>query len=277
MILISKRIKNNLIYRKYTRFIKTKEAGTGLDQSASLKEFYSHEIIKPYKNQREALYEMYYPQRRLWALRTTKNPSDIEQLPKIQQYKDCYFHDRTKEDIEKYNSSFLPTDHIAFRIPSFVKNKKEGETKLPDSNYSYLEMKSKFNSCTETKNHWVAQRQFLNPYNNKSSVAYDIINHEAKEMPDSGYQRLNMYDKKKGIGEFADLTRPNKDAFNKDYQMAYNENPNIFKRYKGLLSHIADFQFRNQNMSKNGSGEVRRMIKSQSTPNFMNSSTSQNF
>ena len=103
------------------------------------------DIIKPLE--RKPLYNpINRPVKNTWALQTNKNCPIEENLPKVQQFKNYYFHKITKEDKEKYNRYFLPTDHLAIRYPEKDPNKKQS--------YPFLEMKARYNPQSVTKNAW---------------------------------------------------------------------------------------------------------------------------
>lgn len=178
-----------------------------------------------------------------WAVGTTKKFPAEEKVPKFQQYKDYYFPDKTPIDPEKYKSFFLKTDNISIRIPKF--NKRE-ETS------SYLNMKSKFGSHTETyKDSWVPQGNFKT-MNNRSSVGYNIINCENNNTSGAVTYKIldnKLANKKKGIAEFTDLSQPNNPSINPIYKSNFESNPKIFNVYNGIFSHMYDASHRNGNIS----------------------------
>ena len=218
-----------------------KEPEVGSLPSKSIEEFMRKDIIKPL--QRKSLYnQIERPLIKTWALQTDKLCPIRENLPKVQQYKNYYFHKITKEDKEKYNRYFLPTDHLAIRYPEKDPNKKQS--------YPFLEMKSRYNPQSVSKNSWEPNVSRLSMTNN-SSLSYNIINHEENKFylrPSafSTMQKVNF--KKLGIGHYADINHPFYHNFNKEFHKAFEENKNIFKAYKGIFSKMYDDSARNGNI-----------------------------
>ena len=199
------------------------------------------DIIKPLE--RKPLYnQINRPLIKTWALRTDKNCSIEENLPKVQQYKNYYFHKITNEDKEKYNRYFLPTDHLAIRYPEKDPNKKQS--------YPFLEMKARYNPQSVTKNSWEPEVNRLSMTNN-SSLSYNIINHEDNKfyLRPSAFSTMKKVNYKKlGIGHYADINHPFYPNFNNEFNKAFEENKNIFKAYKGIFSKMYDDAARNGNI-----------------------------
>lgn len=87
--------------------------------------------------------------------------------------------------------------------------------------------------------------------NNRSSVTYNILNNDSNSA--SGAIIVKMLDKKvtnkkKGVAEITDLTRPFHPNFNRNYKDYLNENPKIFNAYNGIFSHMYDAAHRNGNI-----------------------------
>ena len=187
------------------------------------------DIIKPLE--RKPLYNpINRPVKNTWALQTNKNCPIEENLPKVQQFKNYYFHKITKEDKEKYNRYFLPTDHLAIRYPEKDPNKKQS--------YPFLEMKARYNPQSVTKNAWEPAVSKLSMTNN-SSLSYNIINHEdnknyIRPSAFSTMKKINF--KKMGMAHYTDINHPFYHNFNNEFQKAFEENKNIFKAYKGIFS-----------------------------------------
>lgn len=227
--------------REYKRFRKEKVADTGSDPNGAILEFIKNDIVRP-------LERLKPPPERIsldtekWAVGTEKQCSSIEKLPKVQQYKDYYFPNKSQEDAEKYKSFFHKTDNIAIRVPKI--NKKE-------ESQSYLNLKKKFGPHTETfKEGWVPQGNFKT-MNNRSSVPYNILSNDNN--PTSGAIVLKILDKKltnkkKGVAEFSDLTQPYNSNINKKFCDYYDQNHNIFHNYNGIFSHMYDAAHRNGNI-----------------------------
>jgi hypothetical protein len=164
-------------------------------------------------------------------------------LPKIQQYKDYYFPPRrTNEDIQAYRSFFHKTDNVTIRMPKI--------TKIDDA-ASYLNLKRKYGSHSETyQTGWVPQGNFKT-MNNRSSVNYNILSNDNN--PTSGALVLKILDKKitnkkKGVAEIVDLTRPFNPNVSKKYVQTVNDNNSVFHRYNGIFSHMYDAAHRNGNI-----------------------------
>ena len=199
------------------------------------------DIIKPLE--RKPLYNPINRQvKNTWALQTNKNCPIEENLPKVQQFKNYYFHKITKEDKEKYNRYFLPTDHLAIRYPEKDPNKKQS--------YPFLEMKARYNPQSVTKNAWEPAVSKLSMTNN-SSLSYNIINHEdnknyIRPSAFSTMKKINF--KKMGMAHYTDINHPFYHNFNNEFQKAFEENKNIFKAYKGIFSKMYDDSARNGNI-----------------------------
>ena len=54
-----------------------------------------------------------------------------------------------------------------------------------------------------------------------------------------------MYLKKKGIGEYADLTKTFRVNLNKEFTQKINSNPYRFRKYKGIFSDMYDSSHKN--------------------------------
>ncbi len=87
--------------------------------------------------------------------------------------------------------------------------------------------------------------------NNKSGVTYDIIN--LNENNQGGTVKLYLLEKKvanrkKGIGEFDDLTMPFNPNIDKNYMDCVKKYPNVFKQYKGIFSNMYEMARKNGNL-----------------------------
>ena len=168
------------------------------------------DIIKPLE--RKPLYNpINRPVKNTWALQTNKNCPIEENLPKVQQFKNYYFHKITKEDKEKYNRYFLPTDHLAIRYPEKDPNKNQS--------YPFLEMKARYNPQSVTKNAWEPAVSKLSMTNN-SSLSYNIINHEdnknyIRPSAFSTMKKINF--KKMGMAHYTDINHPFYHNFNNEF------------------------------------------------------------
>ena len=234
--------------RPYERFIPTKIALTGVDPSGNINEFISNDIIHPMK--RPNLYIKTFSVNNSkknigldnrWALKTTAKCNDRKSLPKLQPFISYYFPPKyNNKDIDNYRKFSLKTDHIGIQVPRCEKVSQEK---------SFIKLKTDYYFNTETKkeNEWVPLT-CKNSTNNISSKDYNIINF--KPLPKANpnpHILLNktLYFKKKGIGEFADLTKTFRVNFNKEFADQLKENPYRFRKYQGIFSDMYDSSHKN--------------------------------
>ena len=234
--------------RPYERFIPTKIALTGVDPSGNINEFISNDIIHPMK--RPNLYIKTFSvdnskknidMDNRWALKTTAKCNDRKSLPKFQPFVSYYFPPKyNNKDIDNYRKFSLKTDHIGIQVPRCEKVSQEK---------SFIKLKTDYYFNTETKkeNEWVPLT-CKNSTNNISSKDYNIINF--KPLPKANpnpHILLNktLYFKKKGIGEFADLTKTFRVNFNKEFADQLKENPYRFRKYQGIFSDMYDSSHKN--------------------------------
>ena len=234
--------------RPYERFIPTKIALTGVDPSGNINEFISNDIIHPMK--RPNLYIKTFSvdnskknidMNNRWALKTTAKCNDRKSLPKLQPFVSYYFPPKyNNKDIDNYRKFSLKTDHIGIQVPRCEKVSQEK---------SFIKLKTDYYFNTETKkeNEWVPLT-CKNSTNNISSKDYNIINF--KPLPKANpnpHILLNktLYFKKKGIGEFADLTKTFRVNFNKEFADQLKENPYRFRKYQGIFSDMYDSSHKN--------------------------------
>ena len=234
--------------RPYERFIPTKIALTGVDPSGNINAFISNDIIHPMK--RPNLYIKTFSvdnskknigMDNRWALKTTAKCNDRKSLPKLQPFVSYYFPPKyNNKDIDNYRKFSLKTDHIGIQVPRCEKVSQEK---------SFIKLKTDYYFNTETKkeNEWVPLT-CKNSTNNISSKDYNIINF--KPLPKANpnpHILLNktLYFKKKGIGEFADLTKTFRVNFNKEFAEQLKENPYRFRKYQGIFSDMYDSSHKN--------------------------------
>ena len=236
--------------RPYERFIPTKIALSGVDPSGNINEFISNDIINPLSRP-----NLYYKTFTIpndeklnrnaerferWALKTTAKCNNSKSLPKLQPFTSYYFPpDYNNKDAENYRKISLKTDHIGIQVPRSEK---------VFSEKSFIKLKSDYYFNTETKkeNEWVPFT-CTNPINNISSQNYNIINFNPiiKKSPDSHLLNRTLYYKKKGIGEFADLTKTFRVNFNQEFAKKLGENPLRFRRFTGIFSDMYDSSHKN--------------------------------
>ena len=197
------------------------------------------DIIKPLQR-KELYHQIERPTRKTWALNHDKNCPVMENLPKLQQFKNYYFYKITKEDKDRYNRYFLPSDHLAIRYPE--------KHIIENQRYPFLEMKAQYNPQSCTKNDWQPGVSQLSMTNN-SSVSYNIINNQKNELflrPSASNNRINF--KKIGVGHYADINHPFYPNFNKEYNQAFSDDKNVFKVYKGIFTKMYDDSSRSGNI-----------------------------
>ena len=200
-------------------------------------------MIKPLK--RKTLYnDIKRPPRKNWSLNTTKHCSLEKNLPKHQQFKNYYFHKITKEDKDKYNNTFISTDHISIHFTTSPINTKKDKTNKLKRNFSPMMMSTK-DPYSPNPN---PRKTYIG---NRSSVSYNIISNEKEDINlripnDIDKNRINF--KNISISKYFDLQRPYSMHFNKQYKKTYLENPSIFRVYKGLFSGMYDNSIRNGNI-----------------------------
>ena len=234
--------------RPYERFIPTKIALTGVDPSGNINEFISNDIIHPMK--RPNLYIKTFSvdnskknigMDNRWALKTTAKCNDRKSLPKLQPFVSYYFPPKyNNKDIDNYRKFSLKTDHIGIQVPRCEKVSQ-------DKSFIKLKTDYCFNTETKKENEWVPLT-CKNSTNNISSKDYNIINF--KPLPKANpnpHILLNktLYFKKKGIGEFADLTKTFRVNFNKEFADQLKENPYRFRKYQGIFSDMYDSSHKN--------------------------------
>jgi len=245
--------------REYTRFPKSQVALSGMNPSRNYQEFINKDIVRPLI--RPNLYENFdnknkysiniddsnsiNPSNRSmkWALKTVARVPNYELLPKIQQFQTYYFPpEYNVKDVDKYRNFSLKTDHIGIKVPRIKKAK---------SNRSIGQLKSEyyFNTTTREENKWVPYHS-KDAINNLSSKNYNIINFQPVLTNNSNLQIMNktLYDRKKGIGEYADLTKPFRINFNQYFADKFNENPFRFRRFNGIFSNMYNSSRKNGNI-----------------------------
>jgi hypothetical protein len=243
--------------REYRRFIETKQALSGMDPSGKIQEFINKDIIRPLV--RPSLYDHFdiknpnyihndlYKTRpnnnSKWAINTACRAPNLETLPKVQPYQTYYFPPKyNNKDIEKYRAFSLKSDHIGIKVPRIRKI---------ESKDSFLKLKKDYSVSSETKkeNKWY-------PYPSKDSLKtlssknYDIINFIPILPYNSNCQIMNktLNYRKKGVGEFSDLSKTFRVNVNKDFKEKFEENPKRFYKYTGIFSNMYDASHKNGNI-----------------------------
>ena len=235
--------------RVYRRFPETKIALSGRDPSGKIQEFINKDIIRPLS--RPSLYDNFniklpnYKHIDLyktkpndntkWAINTVCRAPNFETLPKVQDYKTYYFPPKyNNKDVEKYRAYSLKSDYIGIKVPRINKI---------DPKDSFLKLKKDYSVSSETikENRWF-------PYPSKNSLKtissknYDIINFMPIFQDTSNFQLMNrtLNFRKKGVGEFSDLSKTFRVNVNKDFRQKFEENPKRFYKYNGVFSNMYD-------------------------------------
>lgn len=235
----------------FNRFGKSIMGDTGEDRNRAYVEFINKELIQPLKRPKvpEAGYVPDDPLK--WTVGCTKICNSSELLPKKQQYKDVTYHISNSPDYNKY---YLQTDNISIKVPT--------EINRSAHQCPFLNMKAKYGAHSESKQGWVP-REYTLTAANRGSVPYNIINYTMNPVSSaksSDMMNKTLNNKKKGVAEFSDFTRPSYANFNKEYQQLLAENRNIFHNYNGIFSNLYDSAKKNGNICmpfRRSSGEVK--------------------
>ena len=242
--------------REYQRFLSFRKSLSGIDPYEKYKSFIKKDLIKPME--RPSLYDKFnikspryihndYDSQNSkknketkWSLGTIARAPDEDRLPKKQQFKIYYFPpEYNNKDPEKYRNYSLKSDCIGLKIPKIEK---------VNSEKSFLKLKN-YSSNNETKleNQWVPKATG-NSINNISSKNYNIINFlplETSRNNNSHLLNKSLNFRKKGMGEFYDLTNVYNTNSNKEYLKKFKENPKRFYKFTGIFSNIYDASNRN--------------------------------
>lgn len=229
--------------KQANRFLKGMIANTGEDSIKTFSNFANKDLIQPLKRDSLFLKEKYIPTDPLkWSIGCTKKCNSALLLPKKKQLIDYTNASRNNPD---YSSKFIPTDFVNILAIKASKSPSDGCS-------SFLDMKAKYGSHSQSKIGWSA-RDDVHSVSNKSSVPFNIINWEKTPEIILQNSSSNMFNKtlnhkKKGVAEFSDYTRLYNPNFNKEYQTLITENPKIFRQYNGIFSNLYDAAHRNGNI-----------------------------
>ena len=243
--------------RVYRRFPDTKIALSGKDPNGKIQEFINKDIIRPLS--RPSLYDNFniklpnYNHNDLyktkpndntkWAINTVCRAPNFETLPKVQAYKTYYFPPKyNNKDVEKYRAYSLKSDYIGIKVPRIKKIEPKD---------SFLKLKKDYSVSSET----IKEYKWY-PYPSKNSLKtissknYDIINFMPIFQDTSNFQLMNrtLNFRKKGVGEFSDLSRTFRVNVNKDFRQKFEENPKRFYKYNGVFSNMYDASHKNGNI-----------------------------
>ena len=260
--------------REYTRFLPTKKALSGMDAHGTISEFIKKDIISPLYRQslytpffdiksplykHNTLYNTKRNENSKWALNTMARAPTYDTLPKVQPFKTYYFPPKyNNKDPEKYRALSLKTDHIGIKVPKIKKIEKKS---------SFLKLKGDYSVSTETKkDDWWNPFPSKNSIKNLSSKNYDIINFKPTLGINSTFEMMNktLNNRKKGYGEYLDLTKTFRVNTNKDFVEKYEENPKRFHKFTGIFSNMYDAAHKNGNIirpfgQKNGNSGISNL------------------
>lgn len=225
--------------KEFHRFSPVKKADSGIDPNGGFIGFMKKDLIRPINrpsivinmNKEEPMFN------NNWAIGTTKRCNKSEWLPKLDTYKDYKFSSPPKEEVVKYQKSFLPSDCISVKVPQTDK------IYGPDS---FLNRKARYGSHSESKEGWCPRHYESSSTTNRSNVDYNIINFKVNP----NFSNSDILDKtynhiKKGVAEFDDYRNPYFPNYNKYFGNLVETDKNIFKSYKGIFSNYYDSALKN--------------------------------
>jgi hypothetical protein len=201
--------------------------GTGVDPNGSFLEFTKKDVCKNIDIYRDTIGHIAQG-----TAFTARNQSHVQSRQK------------NKEGNQTCNSTLLSTDHISYA--------------LPKSQRPFQKIFDQIITQTaHTANIETADKSW-EPYNcvktltNKSSVGYDILSYAPNkycgcEVPSILEKKIT--NRKKGVAEYADITRVTALRMNAVHNEAYKINFNIFKKKTGMFTHMYDAAIRNGGMS----------------------------
>lgn len=241
-------------------------AESGNDPKGALVEFIRKDVIKPMIRPKIEEYNNFnntFTDK--WALCTTKNCSNQEQVPKMQQYKEYNFPSKDGVHVEKYKNFHLKSDNISiYGDQSITEKEHMNKTFNPKSYYA---QKQRFGVHTETYHTQkdYSSNDYYKTINNRSGAPYNIITLDGDYVSKKAIPKLldvKTANMKKGICEFSDLTRDLAPNFNPIYKDTLNQNNNIFRVQTGIFTHLYDRSHRNGNIvAPFGSRDNRSLSK----------------
>ena len=227
--------------RPFQRFMKTKISNSGINEEATFLHFSQNDYSKPYKPKLNPILSEYInyspPNNTKWSLGTTYVCRNETLIPKKDPFKEYYFTENINISKNTQNT-FLPQMKNNNNNNNNNNDNDIVDKKNKSKNY-FLEMKGAYNSSTESGSFWLPYKSILNTVSNRSSVNYNIINHEKNEY--SGAKNANLLykrtnNKNKGLEEIIDKQRLFAPNINLKYNKFYNDNKLRFRIYKGLFS-----------------------------------------
>ncbi len=250
--------------KPFNRFGKSKIYNTGIDPPSIYLNFIRKDPDKPYTknislpNANDTKYIPTSPLR--WGIGCTKSCNKENLVPKIDPYKEYNFIKKVKKNTkkndgnekeEKYEKTYLSTDHISIREPKIDKSTKNGNK--GSILYPYLKLKGEFNNTSDSNSFWVPRNNVNLTVSNRSSVDYNIINNTKYNLSGIRNDMLfnkTLHNKKKGIEEFLNTQRPFGPNYNNTFLKLLNENSERFRKYRGMFTELYDSATKNGNIFK---------------------------
>ena len=228
------------------RFMADYVADSGINKKKIFNKFIDHDLIKPYTRPTQTIYApiKYDTEARKekYSLNVCFSCPKQCLLPKYQQYTEYTFPARDKAKADLYAKTYLGTDNIAIKFPNEEDLKKKANLKD-----SFLEKKKKYCVSTESESSFVPKIH-QKSVSNKSSVNYNIISVKGKDGTSdntASVLEVKLNNRKKGVGEYADLTKTFAINPERKFGKAFNEDSKIFRRYTGIFTHLYDSSIRN--------------------------------
>lgn len=237
--------------RPFTRFIKPKIYGTGIDPSKSFARFMKKDAEKPYQKTISPIITegiKYIPNSKLkWSLGTTYKCYNKDLMPKLDPYQEYCFTERDEDD-----KSGVTANNVDETSKKERYNTLEVYKNINDK-YPFKRMKEQFNSSYESNSFW---KPYINKNDknfNRSSVTYNIINN--KENAIFGKKEISVleksiHNKRKGLCEFLHLQRVYEPNYSPKYKSFLKENKEGFMKYKGVFTELYDSYNKSGNIYK---------------------------
>ena len=253
--------------RPFERFDKPKMSNLGIDPPSIFLNFFKKDPEKPYKRNISPIITndiKYIPTSPLrWGVGCTKSCHREELVPKYDPYKEYNFFKKLKsirrtnpnsnsnsisyenDKDEKFEKTYLKTDHISIREPKISEsNKKE---------FPFLKLKGEYNNTSDSNSFWIPRNNANSSFSNKSSVDYNIITNiknKKNEIQKDTMFNKTLHNKKKGIEEFIVSQRPFGPNYNQTFSNLFKKNKSRFRRYKGMFTELYDSAIKNGNIFK---------------------------
>mgnify|MGYP006873124367 CR=1 FL=1 len=238
--------------RPFTRFIKPKIYGTGLDPSKAFVHFMKRDAEKPYKKTVSPIITegiKYCPNKNLrWSLGTTYKCYNKDFIPKLDPFKEYCFTERDEDD-----KSGVTSDNNVVDRPKNEKFNTLEVCKNISDKYPFKKMKEQFNSSYESKSFWKPYINNNDKNFNRSSVTYNIINNKDNSIfgkKEISVLEKSIHNKRKGLSEFLHLQRIYEPNYSPKYNSFLKENKEGFRKYKGVFTELYDSYNKSGNIYK---------------------------